>query len=232
MRRFFITPSAVSGDTIVISGAEAHHLHTVLRLKPEETITLFDGTGLTYRAKIKDLSKEVVHCTILSASKVQKTTELGISTIQPFTSKRCTVNKKSEKQISRWQRITLEACKQSGQSIVPEVLPPIALSKLLEETKQYESKLIFYEEVAQTTELNDLFNVVEKGTMPKSVFFLIGPEGGFTDIEITEARGAGFIPVSLGKLILRAETASIAATAILQFILGNLRHKTVGDTKG
>ncbi len=248
MRRFFITPSAVSEDNVVITGPEAHHLHSVLRLKSGEKIILFDGTGWTCSAKIEDISQNAVHCSILSTdtakqsgpslhlgqalltgSKMdlicQKSTELGISTIQPFVSKRCTVNKKSEKQISRWQRIILEACKQCGQFIIPEVLPPMALSKLFEKTEHYDYKFIFYEEMEQTKELNDLFAEEKKSTMPDSIFFLIGPEGGFTEDEVNQAQKAGFIPVSLGRLILRAETASISATAILQYLLGNLRHK-------
>ncbi len=254
MRRFFIDPAAVSDDKAVLSGDEARHIRTVLRLKPSEIITLFDGKGMTYTAKIEEISRENVRCIVLSSAKVenpgptihlgqalltgrkmdlicQKTTELGISSIQPFVSERCMVRKKSTKQIYRWQRITMEACKQSDQPILPEVFHPIGLSKLLSESAHYEKKLVFYEVGEQTRELNELFNDNSTSPPPSSLFFLIGPEGGFTSQEISQARKANFTPISMGKQILRADTASIAATAILQFLLGNLQYKTPGDHK-
>lgn len=251
MYRFFVEPTAISGDLAVLVGPEARHLRTVLRLTPGEAVTLFDGRGTIYQARINQVGKDQVVCAILAAHTaeatgpilhlgqallmakkmdlvVQKATELGVATIHPFTVSRCTAESDSNTRQSRWQRIAFEACKQSGRPAPPEFSPTTDLADLLARETGQTMKLIFYEE-EETTGLAEIFQARQDQPLPTSLIFLIGPESGFARNEVERAKAAGFLPVTLGERVVRAETASIAATAILQFLLGGLRGQQAGD---
>lgn len=243
MRRFNISPADITGTSATLTGSEAHHLRDVLRLKPGNRITLFDGTGATYEGKINlitpdtvliqidktnsaDDSRPQLHLgqALITGKKielvVQKATELGVSSLTPFTSTFCSTREPSPNRQERWQRIALESCKQCNRATPPEIKPLTTIKQCLQDASHHELKIIFWEETADLT-LQDIATRI-KTKQPRSLFFMTGPEGGLSDDEIATAKQHGFLSVTLGKQILRAETASLAAAAILQFILGNL----------
>jgi 16S rRNA (uracil1498-N3)-methyltransferase len=242
LRRFFINPADITGETAQLTGPEAHHLRTVLRLTPGETITFFDGTGSRYQARIERILKDRVIATIIDQSQdsrpkvrlylgqallkgqkmdliVQKATELGVDGIWPFYSEHGIHKHHKDNQMDRWQRIVLEACKQCDRARPPEIHAPREITELMATPPPCDARVIFWEHEAQQR-LDEV--LVEKKKDCRSLFFLLGPEGGFSAAEVARARQADFATVSLGPRILRAETATLAATAILQFTLGNL----------
>jgi len=242
LRRFFINPSDITGETAQLTGPEAHHLRTVLRLSPGDSITFFDGTGARYQARIERILKDRVTATIIEQTRdlpptirlhlgqallrgqkmdliLQKATELGVDAISPFYSEHGIHKQPKDTQMDRWQRIVLEACKQCDRATLPEIHAPRELTELMAAPSPCDARLIFWEHETRQT-LNEV--LAGQSKVCRSVLFLLGPEGGFSEAEVAGAQKEGFTPVSLGTRILRAETATIAATAILQFALGNL----------
>ena len=242
MRRFFINPDIVTDTHISITGEEAHHISDVLRLKPGTVIELFDGTGRIYQARIEHIDKGTIHTVILTNREkiesggilsigvalltgkkmdlvIQKATELGVESIHPYISRHCSVKERNLNKEDRWQRIALEACKQCNRPTVPECRPACDFNSMLDAGKTADARIIFWEQ-EHTRTLADLFPTGAEP--PATVMALFGPEGGFGHEEITRAVDSGFTPVSLGSRILRAETAVISGSAILQFLLGNL----------
>ena len=242
LRRFFINPTDITGKTAQLTGPEAHHLRSVLRLSPGDSITFFDGTGARYQARIEHILKDRVTATITGQGQdlppkvrlhlgqallkgqkmdliLQKATELGVDTIWPFYSKHGIHKQPKDSHMERWQRIVLEACKQCDRARPPEIHDPREITELMAQPPPCDTRLIFWENETRQT-LNEALAGQEKDC--RSVLFLLGPEGGFNETEIACAQREGFAPVSLGPRILRAETATLAATAILQFTLGNL----------
>ncbi len=246
MRRFYFDPDARQGDEVLLSEEESRHLVKVLRLTTGESVELLDGLGTVYRAVIAGTGRRValhlegVAATaperektlwigqgILKGDKMdtvmQKCTELGVTRFSPFHSSRCQGRLDpalGRKKQQRWQRIGLEACKQCLRLRLPHVDGPVQYGELLQgESLLGEGmlRLMFWEEEKEL-HLQDLPEVAEAG----SVILLLGPEGGFTGQEVEEARRAGFRTVSLGERILRAETATLAAVTVVQFLAGNL----------
>ena len=156
---------------------------------------------------------------------LQKATELGLDAVWPFSSEHgIDKTTKDKAKNERWQRIVLEACKQCDRAMPPEIHPGRSLAQFLADPPHCDLKLIFWE---QETE-QDLACLL--GAQPKNIgsaIFLVGPEGGFAPREVAAAKEQGFQPVSLGSRLLRAETASLAAAAILQYALGNLAPPTL-----
>ncbi len=242
-RRFFIKPEAIKDGIALLTGEEAHHLRSVLRLGVGETITLFDGTGMRSLARLDSITKNQCTATVLEQSQdpqpkvrvelcqallkgqkmefiLQKATELGIDAIHPFWSEHGATSKtRPEAREERWLRIALEACKQCNRALPPRIEPPRKLADLFQELPDHDLKLLFWEQ-EQEQSLTELLAPRLSGV--RSLCFLVGPEGGFSKGEVEEASTKGFHPVSLGSRILRAETATLAAAAILQHLLGNL----------
>jgi len=243
MRRFNVSPNDIEDSIATLRGSEAHHLRDVLRLKAGARITLFDGTGTTYEGKIdrldatsvtvkidrtnrEDDSRPKLHLgqALIAGKKidlvVQKATELGITSLTPFTSAFCSTREPSTNKLERWQRIALESCKQCNRPSPPEIRQLTSIIECFEGATRYDLKIIFWEETADMT-LKDIESRIRQAP-PSSLFYIVGPEGGLTDEEVASAKEHGFLSVTLGRQILRAETASIAAGAILQYFLGNL----------
>ncbi|MEA3548018.1 MAG: 16S rRNA (uracil(1498)-N(3))-methyltransferase [Thermodesulfobacteriota bacterium] len=239
MRRFYIDPKNIDENRTILTGSEAHHLRVVLRLGTGEKIELFDGTGAIYQAIIRDVGKKEVFLQTISKQMtneggpsvhfaqallkgkkmdflVQKATELGIHAIHPFTSLHCAAQPSSDK-TKRWEKISLEACKQCGRPIPLTCHPICDFSQILQKGNSHDTKLIFWEK--EKAPLDHLLHAPVQ-----SIFMLIGPEGGFSDSEVESALKQNFQPVSLGKRILRAETAAFCAMSIVQYLLGNLNH--------
>lgn len=240
MRRFFIDPTDITkGCATITDQQEARHIATVLRLKPGNTLELFDGNGMVYQAEITALGKTTVETQILASHHhreappfvsvaqaqvkgkkmdliIQKATELGITAIQPIITQYVVAKESPAGQSGRWQRIVHESCKQCNRPTPLVYHPTITLDQLLARSDGFATKIFFWEDESTAT-LSDLnLQPVEQ------VLLLIGPEGGFAAAEAEAAIRAGFKPVSLGPRVMRAETASIAAMAIVQFLLGNL----------
>lgn len=244
MSKFFVDESAIHGDTITITGDDVNHIRKVLRLRTGEIITVCDGKGMDYSAKIEQLESQYVSAKVVSVQEsgteppievvlfqglpksdkmdyiIQKTIELGISKIIPVITERTVVkidNKKdAENKRVRWQRISLEAAKQCNRGIVPVVETPVSFEKALELSKEYELCMIPYEKERN----NKLKGLVKAGRRKIAVF--IGPEGGFSQEEIERAEKQDVKPVTLGTRILRTETAGIAVLSILMYELGDV----------
>ena len=224
---------ALDSGSMIIDGDEFHHLVRVLRKKTGEEIFVTDGNGLRCEARISDIGKSSLACEILCHCRVErpktrvtvalsllkapqrfdlfleKATELGVSAIIPLISTRTISQPSSEKvqaKLKRWRTIMLSAARQSKRYYLPEISEPLPFKKALA-LQGFDLKLIPYE-------LSESPPRVHCST--KNILFLIGGEGGFTDGEIGEARAAGFGEISLGKTILRAETAGIFAVAFVR----------------
>lgn len=239
MRRFFIDPSCLSGDSATITGQEARHISSVLRLKPGRTIELLDGNGMVYQAEIRAVGKSTITAKILRSRChqerppfldvaqslvkgkkmdliLQKATELGVSTFQPLISQHCDIKTVPNGQTDRWQRIAHEACKQCNRPAPMVCAPAVSFDQFLRHADKSATKFILWEHESTGILPRQLTAQNER------VIILIGPEGGFAEVEVQLAFEHGFTPVTLGPRILRAETATIAAISIIQFLLGNL----------
>lgn len=239
MPRFYVD-FALSPDSVVeLPDNVVRHLN-VLRVKNTEEIVLFNGNGKAYpalpevlekrRASVRILREEAtdnespLNITLVQAVSaaermdftLQKSVELGVAEIRPVISERCVVRlsgERAEKRVARWQEIVVSACEQSGRNIVPKVLPLTTYAQALEQLPQETTKLLMSLNRAQ--KLSDV--------QPQSgkVVFMVGPEGGWTEKEEQQAFDAGFQSVTLGKRVLRTETASLAAIAAMQTLWGD-----------
>ena len=248
MRQFFIAPENITGSKAVLTGQEARHISTVLRLSIGTAIIMFDGSGTYYEAVLTKISTsrievkiisiipyidsdEIEHPTLhlalglLKSKKndfvIQKTTELGIAGLHPFLSRYCVAQNQAENRLQRWEKIALEACKQCNRPKPPTLNPMKNYTDLLSEFSDadHDVKLIFWENKKGQKTIREIFAPLTK---INSAMILIGPEGGFSNEEVRQAIAAGYEPVTLGSRILRAETAAIAAVSIVQYELGNL----------
>ena len=231
MRRFF--SDEIAGTTATITGDDAHHISRVLRMKAGDALSLCDGAGYEYDAVITSFSQDAVVCTLgekrESAAEspvqvtlyqclpktgkmetiVQKCTELGVYSIVPVVSARCVVvpNKDFEKKRERYSRVALEAAKQSRRAVVPQVQPLVELKKV--DPKQFDLFLVAYEE----EETRTLKAALRAAGSLASIAILIGPEGGLEPDEVNRLTASDAVCVSLGKRILRTETAGMAMLA-------------------
>ncbi len=243
---FFVPPRCLTPPTVTITGALLGHLRDSLRLTVGETILLSDGEQLRYRTKITAITKQTLTGRVIDVLTrpprqapaltlgqallkgermdwvIQKTTELGVQTIIPLQSQRSIVQLKAERiqtQTARWQRIALEAAQQSEQWQMPTVAGPLSLSPHRIQRSAYTLALILTE---RRKEVRTLSNIVLPASPEESILVLVGPEGGWTDEEVATAEETGYVPITLGTRILRAETAATLAIGLLQYRLGEL----------
>lgn len=222
------------------------YIRSVLRLKKNDHLTVFDGQGHEYQAMINSIQAKRTVVEILKkyhpqdkparitlsqalpkAGKmdfiIQKATELGVDRVVPFQSTRCvsrlTDDKKRQK-ASRWQKIAVEAARQCGRADVPVVSPCIDFKEMIGGMDSHGVKIIFWEEETQTG-LSDVFRH-QNAQRAEEFLIVVGPEGGVLKEEVDQAREAGFQSVSIGRQILRVETAVLAILAIIQYENGNL----------
>lgn len=246
MRRFFFEPEHQKGALVSLSAEESKHASKVLRLPVGTKVELLDGMGKVFTGEIVQLGKyvqvrllgevESIHNTgksltvyqgILKGEKmetvVQKCTELGVDQMVPFHSSRCQGKleaHKSVKKYDRWQRISLAACKQCYRSQPMVLKEPVVYHHLfpqIEENRDEPLRILFWEEENEV-HLHDIEEIREAS----SVEMMLGPEGGFSEEEVVAARGLGWRSVSLGHRILRAETATLTAVSVVQYLLGRL----------
>jgi 16S rRNA (uracil1498-N3)-methyltransferase len=244
MSRFYVPAPRIEKGMLRVGGNEVKHIRRVLRLKAGDGIIVFDSLGKEYEGTIieeatssvvikiqniflskRDSSLEITLAqSLLKGEKmdylIQKATELGVKEIIPFFSSRSVplLEKSGRlKRHHRWGRIAIEASKQCGRGVVPKIEPLQDYSELLHIASPSSLRLILWER-----EGGNLKEVLERSKEKTRIFFIVGPEGGFSQSEVEEAKRAGFIPVTLGKRILRAETASLCLLSILQYEQGDI----------
>ena len=221
----------------VLAAAEAHHCRQVLRLQAGDRVDVFDGRGHAAQCVIAEISKSAVRLKVLTQTAtpglrcritlaqavpkksmdliVQKATELGVATIVPVLSERTVVRfDAAAPKLDRWREIALESCKQCGNNWLPTIEPPRSALDYFSNSGAFDLKLIASLQ-PDARPLPELLPV----PLPASVLILIGPEGDFTPAEIAAAQAAGCRPLSLGSLVLRAETAALYALSILHYEL-------------
>lgn len=241
MYRFFVDESQILQDSVCITGGDVNHIKNVLRMKPGEIILISDGDDREYTcvldeitdneviAKIEDVNgpaRELpIKVTLFQAlpkgdkmeTVIQKMIELGAYEIVPVSTKRCIVkldDKKAAAKTKRWNAIAESAAKQSKRGIVPQVSMPVSYKKALEMAKEMDMILIPYEEAENMSHTREVIGKIKPGM---SVGIFIGPEGGFAMEEVEQAIAAGAYDITLGKRILRTETAGMALMAVLMF---------------
>ena len=246
-RRFYAAPGAFASHpgNLTLASDESRHLRDVLRLQPGDEIYAFDGEGREFHCTINEINRDSAQLKVIAEVEparsespleltlavallkgekfdlvVQKATELGVTHIVPVTTKLADVHLRDEsdksKRVARWQKIAIEAAKQSGRAVVPKVAKPMAFRSVIQTTTQ--SRLMFSERDGQSlAELQKSFF-----QRPLSITAAVGSEGGWTDEEIAEAREAHWTIITLGGRTLRAETAAIAVTVLLQHAFGDL----------
>lgn len=237
--RFFIDEEKIVNNMLEITGEQFHHAVHVLRLTKGEQIVLI-GQKHQFKAVIAEVTKAKLVAQIKSkkpillspikidlfqglpkSSKfdfiVEKTTELGVDCIYPLITERTVVTlepEKTAKKLSRWQKIALEAARQSRRLSVPEVKPPLPLKELPVRLNSYSLSLVFWEEATSCLD-EEMLRQLREGCLA----IIIGPEGGFGQQEVELLKKAGAIEVSLGPRVLRTETAPLAALAVINFLL-------------
>ena len=243
-------------ESVTLAADEARHLRDVLRLKPGDEVYVFNGAGKEFHCRVEESRRDTAQLKVISEVDparpesplqltlavallkgekfdlvVQKATELGVTRVVPVVTKLADIRLRDEsdaaKRVARWQRIALEAAKQSGRAVVPEIAAPVAFESLLQNAA---AKL---QDARAEDQLNCLMfserdgqSIMEaKEKLPanlSSLTALVGSEGGWTDEDLAAARQAGWTIVTLGGRTLRAETAAIAVAVLLQHIVGDL----------
>ncbi len=244
MYQFFVESSQIQGKQIVITGKDVNHIRNVLRMQPGEEISVSNGEdGKEYRCGIEKLTESQIICSLRFIKEegtelparvylfqglpkgdkmeliIQKAVELGVHEIIPVATKRSVVRlegKKETQKILRWQGISEAAAKQSKRAIIPKVQRPFSFQEAVAHSQTMEVKLIPYELAEGMETTRKIFSSLKSG---ERIALFIGPEGGFEDQEIALAQAAGIVPITLGKRILRTETAGFTVLAWIMYQL-------------
>ena len=249
MYQFFVEPSQIQGTRVVITGSDVNHIKNVLRMQPGEEIAVSNGEdGKEYRCGIEELYEDEIVCTLRFVKEdgvelpskiylfqglpkadkmeliVQKAVELGIYEIIPVSTKRAVVKldeKKAKTKIARWQTISEAAAKQSKRRIVPQIRTVMSFKEAVAYAKDMQIKLIPYELADGMEKTREIIGSLKPG---EDIAIFIGPEGGFEENEIQTALDNGIESITLGKRILRTETAGFT---ILSWIMYQLEGKGI-----
>jgi 16S rRNA (uracil1498-N3)-methyltransferase len=251
MQRYFITLDNMLEDKAIIRGDDAHHLMRVMRAEPGDQVIVSNGLNRECLAEVVELYKENVLVKLLEErpmtgepstavwiaqslpkgdkleTVIQKGTEIGASAFLPFVSSRTIVQydaKKEAKRLERWRKIAKEAAEQAHRSIVPDVRDTVSWKQLMNAAKEASMTLFCYEK-ENTRLLREVLQRADAESLEGPVMIVIGPEGGFTEEEAVEAERLGWIPVGLGRRILRTETAGLVAAACIMYELGEMGGK-------
>ena len=247
MYHFYTEKANISEKSISIFGENVNHIKNVLRMKEGEEIIICDSDGTDYHSKIVSLGKDEVVAEIISSGIseaempfrvhlfqglpkkdkmemiIQKSVELGVYEIIPVMTKRVIVKiddkKKEEAKLKRWQAISESAAKQSGRGIIPEVKPCMSFKEALKYATSMNKVFIPYENAPNTdADMKEYLNLISSIQKDTDVAVFIGPEGGFEPSEVEEAINTGAVPISLGKRILRTETAGMMLLSVMGFV--------------
>ncbi len=248
MYQFFVESTQVQGDEIVITGSDVNHIGNVLRMKAGEKIRVSDSAGRSYFCRISEITSDMVRAGIEREDElgtelsnrivlfqglpkadkmeliIQKAVELGASEIIPVAMKNCVVkldDKKAAAKVSRWRSIAESAAKQSKRTLIPTVQMPVSWKGALNLAKELDITLVPYENERGMQATREIIGGIGGN---ESIGIMIGPEGGFSDAEITMVDEAhvdcgSFHRISLGRRILRTETAGLATLAMLVYQL-------------
>ena len=243
MYHFFVTPAQMEPGYAVINGPDVNHIRNVLRMKPGEQVEIRDGISKNYICELEEISASQVRARILSVNEdnmelpaqlflfqglpksdkmeliIQKAVELGVYQVIPVATRRAVVKldkKKEESKGKRWNTIAESAAKQSGRMVIPQVMPVMSFKEALAYAATFDINLIPYELAKGMAETREILAKVKPG-MKVGIF--IGPEGGFDIQEVELAIAANVHPITLGRRILRTETAGMTALSILMFQL-------------
>ena len=244
MYQFFVEPSQIQDKKVIITGSDVNHIKNVLRLKPGEEIAVRNGVdGREYRCGIEEFAQDQAICSLRFVKEegvelpskvylfqglpkadkmeliVQKAVELGVYEVIPLAVKRCVVKldeKKARAKANRWQGIAEAAAKQSKRGVVPVVKEPMTMKEAAAYARGMDVKLIPYELAEDMAHTKKVIESIRPG---ESVAVFIGSEGGFEEGEVAEAIAAGIEPITLGKRILRTETAGLAVLSWLMYHL-------------
>ena len=244
MHRFYVTADQIKGDMISITGSDVNHIKNVLRMNQGEELIICDGQGKDCYCIINRVSEGEITAKLLSMQKtdtelktkitlyqglpkkdkmeliIQKSVELGVYEIVPVMTRRVIVKledkKKEEKKLERWQAIAESAAKQSGRGVIPSVRPIISYSEAIRECGNRELGLIPYENAGGILYTREIMNQLREYS---SIGVFIGPEGGFEEAEIELAGKNNIRPITLGKRILRTETAGLAILSMMMLSL-------------
>ncbi|UUZ85485.1 16S rRNA (uracil(1498)-N(3))-methyltransferase [Paenibacillus sp. P26] len=250
MQRYFIAPEQFAEAEVRITGDDAHHLTRVMRAEPGDEVIASDGVDREALVRIRTLEKNEVTADIVRRlpmeneasvdvwiaqslpkgdkmeTVIQKGTEIGAARFLPFVSERTVVQldaKKEGKRLERWQKIAKEAAEQAHRNRVPEVEPVHSWKELLNRAKEANAAWICYEkESGQTLRKAIRRAVAGAGQARVTPLLVIGPEGGFSEQEVVAAEAAGCVPVSLGKRILRTETAAMVGLTCILYEAGEM----------
>lgn len=243
MYRFFVEESQIDGNRVHIIGTDVNHIKNVLRMKVGEEMCISTGTDKEYRCAVLEFLENEILAEVRFVQEnnlelpskiylfqglpkndkmeliVQKAVELGVHEIIPVAMKRCVVKldaKKEASKLKRWNAISESAAKQAKRMIIPEVKPVHSFKEAIAYAKSCDQVLMPYELAEGMKETKEIIGNIQPG---QSVAVLIGPEGGFSEEEAAEAKAAGASLITLGKRILRTETAGMTTLSILMFML-------------
>ena len=245
MYHFFVTPAQIADGYAVITGQDVNHIRNVLRMKPGEKVGIRDGISRNYVCELETMEADEIRARILSEEAdsselpsrlylfqglpksdkmeliIQKAVELGAFQVIPVSMKRCVVKldeKKADAKIKRWQGIAEAAAKQSKRGVIPTVAPVMSYVQAVKTASEMDLKLVPYELAEGMPQTKQLIESARPG---QQIAIFIGPEGGFDPEEIRLATEAGIQPITLGKRILRTETAGFTTIAWLMYQLEN-----------
>ena len=244
MQHFFVNPSDIVGKEVFITGSDVNHIKNVLRMKIGEEISVSNGIDSNeYRCEIAKIEEDRICCNLMfikedgielpskiylfqglpKADKmeliIQKAVELGAYQIVPVSMKRCVVkldDKKAANKIKRWQAISEAAAKQSKRAFVPEISMPMTFKQAVAFCQDMDVKLLPYEMAEGMEKTREIIDNVKPG---QSIAIFVGPEGGFADEEVSYAQDVGFNSITMGKRILRTETAGFTMLSWLMYKL-------------
>ena len=243
MYHFFVTPAQIADGYAVITGQDVNHIRNVLRMKAGEQVGIRDGISRSYICELENIGGEEIRARILEEDTnlselpaelylfqglpksdkmeliIQKAVELGVHEVIPVATRRAVVKldrKKEESKLKRWNAIAESAAKQSGRMMIPRVHSVLTMKEAFASAKGFEVNLIPYELAEGMEETKQIIAEIRPG---QSVGIFIGPEGGFEKEEVEQAVKAGAEPLTLGKRILRTETAGLTMLSVLMFHL-------------
>jgi 16S rRNA (uracil1498-N3)-methyltransferase len=246
MHRFYLLPDDARADSLALTGREAHHALNVLRVRRGEQVVVLDGAGVELLCEVQSCTRDRVQLevtrrnvaapppcpiTLLQAvpkgkifeTLIQKATELGVARIVPLLSERVTLRLDDENaahKSEKWQSVAIEAVKQCGLAWLPKVETPVSPADFLARHEKFDLSLIASLQPG-SRHAREYFRAFQErhGRLPSSVCVWVGPEGDFTPAEVAAAESAGAQPITLGRLVLRSETAAIYCLSILNYEL-------------
>jgi len=246
MHRFYLPPSECNSSSLTLSGSEAHHGLHVLRLQPGERVTVLDGAGHEFLCEAREMTHDTIQLavsqknsipalpyqlTLLQAipkgkiieSIIQKAVELGAARIVPILSERVVtrlVEESSADKAEKWRNVAIEAIKQCGSAWLPQMDAPLSPKAFLARGEKFDLPLMASLQ-PDSRHPREYFKqyYAERKRLPQTVCVWVGPEGDFTPAEMSAVKSAGALPITLGRLVLRSETAAIYCLSVLNYEL-------------